>query len=118
MDDAPQSTTQKETVAQGLLSALYERGVEYVFANAGTDFAPIIEGLVNSTRANAKIPHFVTVPHETVAVAMAEGYYQASGKLAGVMVHVNVGTANALCMLMNASRDNSPILLMAGRTPL
>jgi len=118
MDDTPQTTVAKDTVAQGLLSALHDHGIEYVFANAGTDFAPIIEGIVNSKRANAKIPQFVTVPHENVAVAMAEGYFQIAGKPAAVMVHVNVGTANALCMLMNAARDNASILLMSGRTPL
>ncbi len=118
MDDTPQTTVAKDTVAQGLLGALHDHGIEYVFANAGTDFAPIIEGIVNSNRANAKIPQFVTVPHENVAVAMAEGYFQVAGKPAAVMVHVNVGTANALCMLMNAARDNASILLMAGRTPL
>jgi acetolactate synthase-1/2/3 large subunit len=34
------------------------------------------------------------------------------------MVHVTVGTANAICGLMNAARDNIPVLLAAGRTPL
>ena len=40
------------------------------------------------------------------------------GKPAAVMVHVTVGTANTICGLMNAARDNVPILLAAGRTPL
>jgi acetolactate synthase-1/2/3 large subunit len=111
-------STAPPSVAEALLRALRSLGIDTVFANAGTDFAPIIEGIVNSNRANAKIPHFVTVPHENVAVAMAEGYFQIAGKPAAVMVHVNVGTANALCMLMNANRDNASILLMSGRTPL
>ena len=34
------------------------------------------------------------------------------------MVHVTVGTGNTICALMNAARDNVPLLLMAGRTPL
>src|SRR6185312_11417257 len=34
-----------------------------------------------------------------------------------VMVHVNVGTANAMCGLMNSSRAGIPILFSAGRTP-
>jgi acetolactate synthase-1/2/3 large subunit len=33
------------------------------------------------------------------------------------MVHVNVGTANAVCGLINAFRGNLPILFSAGRTP-
>jgi acetolactate synthase-1/2/3 large subunit len=64
------------------------------------------------------IPRFITVPHENLAVAMAHGYYQVAGKPAGVMVHVTVGTGNTICALMNAARDNVPLLLMAGRTPL
>jgi acetolactate synthase-1/2/3 large subunit len=104
--------------AEAYLARLGERGVDYVFANAGTDFAPIIESLTRSTSRGRKIPRFITVPHENVAMAMAHGYYRISGKPAAVMVHVTVGTANALCGLINASRDNVPVLLAAGRTPI
>jgi acetolactate synthase-1/2/3 large subunit len=34
------------------------------------------------------------------------------------MVHVNVGTANTINMLANASRDRIPLLMMAGRSPI
>jgi acetolactate synthase-1/2/3 large subunit len=34
------------------------------------------------------------------------------------MVHVTVGTANAINGIINAARDNIPVLLAAGRTPL
>jgi len=63
-------------------------------------------------------PNFITVPHENVAIAMAQGYSKVSGEPSCVMVHVNVGTANTICGLMNAARDNVPVLLAAGRTPL
>jgi len=104
--------------AEAYLGRLAERGIEYVFANAGTDFAPIIEALTRNTGSARKFPRVVTVPHENVAMAMAHGYYRVSGKPAAVMVHVTVGTANAINGLMNATRDNVPILLAAGRTPL
>src|SRR3984885_8066163 len=104
--------------AESFLTRLADRGVEYVLANAGTDFAPIIEALSRSPGTNRKYPRVITVPHENVAVAMAHGYYRVSGKPAAVMVHVTVGTANAICALMNAARDNCPIILCAGRTPL
>ncbi|MBX9761037.1 MAG: thiamine pyrophosphate-requiring protein [Beijerinckiaceae bacterium] len=106
------------TVAQSYMSALKSCGIRHVLANGGTDFAPIIEGILQNWQAGGEMPEFVTVPHENVAVAMAQGYYKASGDMAGVMVHVNVGTANTICALMNAARDNTPILLAAGRTPL
>jgi acetolactate synthase-1/2/3 large subunit len=106
------------SVAEGLLRALKRRGIDYVLANAGTDFAPIIEGLVRLGGRHEAIPRFITVPHENLAMAMAHGYYQTCGKPAAVMVHVTVGTGNTICALMNAARDNVPLLLMAGRTPL
>ena len=103
--------------AELYLAQLARRGIEYVFANPGTDFAPIIEALAAQS-GGAKYPRFVTVPHENLAMAMAYGYYRATGKMAAVMVHVSVGTGNTICGLMNAARDNVPILLAAGRTPL
>ncbi|HMG80973.1 MAG TPA: thiamine pyrophosphate-requiring protein [Xanthobacteraceae bacterium] len=110
-------STPKEMVAEAYLTRLRERGIEYVFANAGTDFAPIVESLSRNT-GSTKFPKFITVPHENVAMAMAHGYYRTSGKLAAVMVHVTVGTANSICGIMNAARDGVPVLLAAGRTPL
>lgn len=104
--------------AESFLTRLADRGVEYVMANAGTDFAPIIEALSRSPGANRKYPRVITVPHENVAMSMAHGYYRVSGKPAVVMVHVTVGTANAVCALMNAARDNAPVILAAGRTPV
>ena len=106
------------TVAEDYMSALHACGVSHVFANGGTDFAPIIEGLVQMKARGEPAPEFVTVPHENVATAMAQGYWKVAGKPAAVMVHVNVGTANTICALMNAARDNVPMLLAAGRTPL
>lgn len=108
---------QPATVAEAFLRALKRRGIDYCFANAGTDFAPIIEGLARLTGDIDAAPRFLTIPHENLASAMAHGYYLASGRPAAVMVHVTVGTGNTICALMNAYRDNVPLLLMAGRTP-
>ncbi|MBI2970024.1 MAG: thiamine pyrophosphate-requiring protein [Gammaproteobacteria bacterium] len=109
--------TQTPSVAGVFLDALLAHGIEHVFANAGTDFAPVIEALVEAGEQGRRTPCFHTIPHENIAMAMAHGYYLASGKPAAVMVHVTVGTANALCGIMNANRDNVPVLLFAGHTP-
>ncbi len=110
------SKTQDVMAAHAYIARLAERGIDYVFANAGTDFAPIVEALSHAT--GARVPRFITVPHENVAMAMAHGYYRIAGKPAAVMVHVTVGTANSINGVINAARDNVPVLLAAGRTPL
>lgn len=107
-----------QIAAEAYLTRLAERGIEYVFANAGTDFAPIVEALSHNPGSNRRYPKFIVVPHENVAMGMAHGYYRTAGKPAAVMCHVTVGTANCINGLMNAARDNVPILLAAGRTPL
>jgi len=114
---ANKAATMTDMSAEAFLSRLAERGVDVVFANAGTDFAPIIEAMSRNT-GGRKFPRFVVAPHENLAMAMANGYYRMTGKPAGVMVHVTVGTSNTVNMLMNMSRDNVPVILAAGRTPI
>lgn len=104
--------------AHALLVRMKERDVDVVFANAGTDFAPIIEAMSWQSDVSPDIyPRFVIVPHENLAMAMAYGYYRATGKMAAVMVHVSVGTANTVCQLVNMHRDQIPVMLCAGRSP-
>jgi acetolactate synthase I/II/III large subunit len=114
----PAKTIKVDSAAEAYLTVLKDRDIDYLFGNAGTDFPSIIEGLSKSLIGEGSAPTPVTVPHENLAVAMAHGYYVATGRMAAVMVHVNVGTANAICGVMNASRENVPILMTSGRTPL
>ncbi len=105
------------TVADAYLALLADRGVDYFFANAGTDFAPIVEAMAKARNLETRIPEPVTCPHENTAMHMAIGYYLVTGKPQTVMVHVNVGTANGMNGMLNASRGNIPVLFTAGRTP-
>ena len=107
-----------ESVAETYLSLLKSRGVDWLFANAGTDFAPIIEALTKAGEQGQDMPEAVAITHENVAVGMAHGYYEITGRPQAVMFHVNVGTANALMGLINAARANVPILFTSGRTPI
>lgn len=110
-------TIKQGTVADAYLELLADRGVDYFFGNAGTDFAPIIEGFAKAAALGTKVPQPVTVPHENVAINMALGYYVVSGRPQVVMVHVNVGATNAMCGLINAAKGNLPVIFSSGRTP-
>jgi acetolactate synthase I/II/III large subunit len=107
-----------ESAAEGYLELLASRGVEYFFGNAGTDFAPIIEAYAKRAAQGQVLPRPITVPHEITAIGMAHGYAMVTGRPQVVMVHVIVGTANALGGIINAARAHAPILVTAGRTPL
>ena len=104
------------TGAESVLMGLRTSGIDYLFANAGTDFPPIIEAL--AALDPASVPQAITIPHETAAIAMAHGYYLVTGRPQAVMVHVNVGLANAAMGVINAASDNVPVIVMSGRTPI
>jgi acetolactate synthase I/II/III large subunit len=106
------------TVGGAIFGKLKALGVDYVFANSGTDFPPIIEGLIEARRNGVALPEAVIVPHEHAAVSMAHGYFQMSGKAQAVMLHTNVGLSNGATATINASCDHIPMLLMSGRTPV
>jgi acetolactate synthase I/II/III large subunit len=111
-------TIKVDNLAQAYLELLNDRGIDQFFANAGTDFAPLIDAFAFFAKEGKRGPKPVTVAHENVAVAMAHGRYLVTGKPQVVMVHVNVGTANAINGIINASREHIPIIFTAGRTPL
>lgn len=101
-----------------LFAKLGALGVSYVFANSGTDFPPIIEGLIEARERGSDLPVPVVIPHEHVAVGMAHGYTQITGRAQAVMLHTNVGLANGATGAINAACDQIPMLMMSGRTPV
>src|ERR1700722_9573522 len=113
MDSEPQT----RIAAEDYLDALAANGIDHLFCNPGTDFAPIVEAFSRAARTNRKVPRPMVVPHENAALSMAHGYTMVTGKPQAVMLHTNVGTANSINMLIDASRDRIPLLLTSGRTP-
>lgn len=106
------------SAAERYLIQLGRRGVPYLFGNAGTDAAPLIEAYAKCEREGATVPEPLIATHENLAITMAHGYAMVSGKVPATFVHVSVGTANAVCGVMNAARENVPLLVTAGRTPV
>ena len=105
------------TAGGALLARLKAVGVDYIFANSGTDFPPIIEGLAEAAAKDIPLPHAVVIPHEHAAMGMAHGYYLGSGRPQAVMAHTNVGLANCAIGAINAATEHVPVLLFSGRTP-
>src|SRR3984893_7211386 len=105
-------------VAAAYLALLADRGVDYLFGNAGTDFAPLIEAYSQAAQTGVAVPQPILATHENLAVTMAHGYGMISRRIPAVMVHVSVGTANMICAAMNAARETVALLLTAGRSPL
>lgn len=115
MDKAPQVTL--HSTAHYFLEGLNELGIEHLFCNFGTDYAPLIEEMARWRAEGRKFPKVLLCPHENTAVQMAIGYAMVTGRGQAVMVHVDAGTANAAMGLHDACRSRVPLMLFAGKAP-
>jgi benzoylformate decarboxylase len=93
-----------------LLELLKQEGVRVLFGNPGTTELPLMDALAAETELR-----YVLALQEAPAMAMADGYAQATGGLAAVNLHVAPGLGNALGMLYNAQKAGSAILVTAGQ---
>jgi benzoylformate decarboxylase len=95
---------------QAFLQILKQEGVECMFGNPGTTELPLMDGLAREPGIR-----YILALQESVAIAMADGYAHASGKLAAVNVHTSPGLGNAMGMLYDARMSGAPMLLTAGQ---
>ncbi len=95
---------------QAFLEILKQEGVELLFGNPGTTELPLMDALAREGQIR-----YILALQEAVAVAMADGYTQASGKLGVVNVHISPGLGNAMGMLYDAYKAGSPLLVTAGQ---
>lgn len=95
---------------RAFLELLRQEGVTILFGNPGTTELPLMDALATETDFR-----YVLALQEAAVMSMADGYAQASGKLAVVNVHVAPGLGNAMGMLYNARKSGAPILVTAGQ---
>ena len=95
---------------RAFLDLLKQEGVEIVFGNPGTTELPLMDAFATENEIR-----YLLGLQEAAVMAMADGYAQASGKLAVVNLHVAPGLGNAMGMLYDALEAGSPILVTAGQ---
>ncbi len=105
------------TASSAILEALVEAGVEYLFANFGSDHPGLIEAIAGARAANRPCPKVITSPTEMVALSAAHGFAQVSGRAQAVLVHVDCGTQALGGAVHNAAKGRVPVLIIAGMSP-
>ena len=95
---------------RAFLELMKQEGVEIIFGNPGTTELPLMDAFATENELR-----YLLGLQEAAVMAMADGYAQASGKLAVVNFHVAPGLGNALGMLYDAQKSAAPILVTAGQ---
>jgi benzoylformate decarboxylase len=92
-----------------VLEVLASEGVRHVFGNPGTTELPLLAAVEADDRFA-----YVLALQEATAVAMADGYAQASGRPAFVNLHSAAGLGNGIGNLTNAMANRAPLVVTAG----
>ncbi|MBV8614635.1 MAG: thiamine pyrophosphate-binding protein, partial [Acetobacteraceae bacterium] len=87
-------------------------GVDTAFGLMSDDTAVFVTSL------DAIGVRFIGARHENQAVAMAEGYAAATGRLGVAVIGRGPATANGLHAAVYASRTGSPVLIVSGEAPV
>ena len=87
---------------------LKERGVSYVFGNPGSTEIPFLGGLETAS-------YYVLALQESSALAMADGYAQASGQVGLVNLHTSPGLGHAYGSLFTAKKNKTPLIVTVGQ---
>ena len=85
-----------------------EHGMTTMFGNPGSTELPMLAEFPDEFR-------YVLGLQEAVAVGMADGYAQASGRPAHVNLHTAPGVGNGMGAIFNAQANHSPLLVTAGQ---
>jgi benzoylformate decarboxylase len=96
------------TVREAAFELFRRHGMTTMFGNPGSTELPMLADFP---------PDFTYVLglQEAVAVGMADGFAQASGRVAHVNLHTAPGLGNAMGALSNAQANKAPLLVTAGQ---
>ena len=95
---------------RAFLELLKQEGVEILFGNPGTTELPLMDAFAVENEIK-----YILGLQEAALMSMADGYAQASGKLAVLNLHVAPGLGNAMGMLYDAQKASSPVFISAGQ---
>jgi acetolactate synthase-1/2/3 large subunit len=115
--DRAQPVGAGHTASVAFLDALRDAGVDYIFANFGSDHPGFVEALAEARAQGRKVPKVITCPNEMVALTAAQGHAQVSGRAQAVVVHVECGTQSLAGAVHNVDKGRVPVLIFAGASP-
>lgn len=96
------------TVREVLFDLMRQLGMTKIFGNVGSTEEPMLE----------KFPkdfEYILALQESVAVAMADAYAQATGTCGHVNLHTAAGSGNGMGNIETAYYDRTPLIITAGQ---
>ena len=99
-----------------VLQAATDLGADYIFSSAGSEWAPVWEALARRDAAGGPGPRYLDLTHETLAVAMATGYANVTGRGQMVLLHAAAGLLQGANAIHGALLTGVPMVICSGES--
>jgi benzoylformate decarboxylase len=96
------------TVHEATYRLLRKLGLTTIFGNPGSTEEPFLKNFPKDFQ-------YVLALQEASAVAMADGFSQATQKPVLVNLHSSAGMGNGMCNIMTAFQNKTPLIITAGQ---
>lgn len=96
------------TVRSATMNLLRKFGINTIFGNPGSTELPMFRDFPDDFR-------YIMALQESVVVAMADGYAQATRNAAFINLHSAAGVGHALGNIFTASKNQTPLIITAGQ---
>ena len=107
---------QRKDGGDAILEALRRLGVDYIISSPGSEWPSVWEALARQNINEEPGPKYINCWHETLAVAMAQGYTRMTGRMQAVLLHAGVGVLQGSLGIHAAFQGEIPMLVASGET--
>ncbi|MCI0897284.1 MAG: thiamine pyrophosphate-binding protein [Chloroflexi bacterium] len=107
---------QRKDGGDAILEALRKLDVDYIISSPGSEWPAVWEALARQAINEEPGPKYINCWHETLAVAMAQGYTRMTGRMQAVLLHAGVGVLQGSMGIHGAFQGEIPMLVASGET--
>ncbi len=101
---------------EAILEAFRRLGIDYIISSPGSEWAPVWEALARQKITEREGPTYINCWHESLAVAMAQGYTRATGRVQAVLLHAGAGLLQGSIAVHGAQLGEVPMLVLSGES--
>jgi len=101
---------------EAILEAFRSLGLDYIISSPGSEWSPVWEALARQKVNQKQGPTYLDCWHETLAIDMAMGYTQMTGRMQAVLLHAGAGLLQGSAGMHSAMLAEVPMVIMSGES--
>jgi acetolactate synthase I/II/III large subunit len=101
---------------EAILEAFRSLNLDYIISSPGSEWSPVWEALARQKVNQKQGPTYIDCWHETLAVDMALGYTQMTGRMQAVLLHAGAGLLQGSAGMHSAMLAEVPMVILSGES--